>query len=160
MANTTTVWAGLGRAMQVFALDTASGALAPVQAVTMPAIIQYAWPNRAQTLVYVATSDAGPMVKVKRPEASVVVGELQAAIRKGDHQAALEAYQRVIGIFALNVWPGGTVRFLKTAMRLLGIPGSATRPPFEHLDEAATAIALRSMRALDLPEWRGKLPQA
>ncbi len=92
--------------------------------------------------------------------APVVCGELQAAIRAGDLEASKTAYRQLNGVFSLNIWPGGSVRFLKTAMRLLGIPGSATRPPFEHLDEAATAIALRSMRALDLPEWRGRLPQA
>ncbi|MEZ4282128.1 MAG: dihydrodipicolinate synthase family protein [Myxococcota bacterium] len=91
--------------------------------------------------------------------APVVCSELQSAIRAGDLEAAKTAYRQLNGVFSLNVWPGGTVRFLKTAMRLLGLPGSATRPPFEPLDEAATAIALRAMRALDLPEWRGLLPE-
>ncbi len=89
--------------------------------------------------------------------APVVCGELQAAIRAGDLEAAKTAYRRVNGVFSLNIWPGGTVRFLKTAMRLLGIPGCSTRPPFEPLDAAATQIAAASMRALDLPEWRGRL---
>ena len=68
MAEATTVFAGLGKRMQVFDLDVASGGLAPLQTLTMPAIIQCAWPNRAQSLLYVATSDAGPMVTVKRPD--------------------------------------------------------------------------------------------
>ncbi len=89
--------------------------------------------------------------------APVVCGELQAAIRAGDLAAAKLAYRRVNGVFSLNIWPGGTVRFLKTAMRLLGIPGCFTRPPFEHLDAAAAQIVATSMRALDLPEWRGRL---
>lgn len=89
--------------------------------------------------------------------APVVVGELQAAIRAGDFGAAMQAYRRVIGIFALNVWPGGTVRFLKTAMKILGIPGWHTRPPFERLDAAAAEAAAAAMRKLDLPEWRGRL---
>jgi len=89
--------------------------------------------------------------------APVVCGELQAAIRAGDLEAAKTAYRRVNGVFALNLWPGGTVRFLKTAMNLLGIPGSHTRPPFERLDEEKTRIVAASMRALDLPEWRGRL---
>lgn len=92
--------------------------------------------------------------------APVVCSELQSAIRAGDLEAAKTAYRRLNGIFSLNIWPGGTVRFLKTAMRLLDIPGWHTRPPFEHLDEAATQIVARSMRALDLPEWRGRLPRA
>jgi len=89
--------------------------------------------------------------------APIVCGELQAAIRKGDDEAAMAAYRRIIGVFALNVWPGGTVRFLKTAMKILGIPGWHTRPPFEHLDEAAAKTAAEAMRRLDLPEWRGRL---
>lgn len=89
--------------------------------------------------------------------APVVCGELQTAIRAGDLEAAKTAYRRLNGIFSLNIWPGGSVRFVKTAMRLLAIPGWHTRPPFEHLDEAATRIAAGSMRALDLPEWRGRL---
>ena len=60
-------------------------------------------------------------------------------------------------VFSLNVWPGGSVRFVKTAMRLLGIPGSYPRPPFELLDAAQTRIVEASMRKLDLPEWRGRL---
>lgn len=92
--------------------------------------------------------------------APVVCSELQTAIRSADLEAAKTAYRALNGVFSLNIWPGGTVRFLKTAMKLLGIPGASTRPPFEHLDEAATAIVLRSMRALDLPEWRGRLPRA
>lgn len=92
--------------------------------------------------------------------APVVCGELQAAIRAGDLDAAKVAYRRINGVFSLNVWPGGTVRFLKTAMRLLGIPGWHTRPPFELLDAAQTEIVATSIRALDLPEWRGRLQSA
>ena len=83
--------------------------------------------------------------------------DLMAAIRAGDLDAAKTAYRQLNGVFSLNVWPGGTVRFLKTAMRLLGSPGCHTRPPFEVLDAAATQIVASSMRALDLPEWRGRL---
>jgi dihydrodipicolinate synthase/N-acetylneuraminate lyase len=87
----------------------------------------------------------------------VVVGELQAAIRAGDLDAAKTAYRQLNGVFSLNRWPGGTVRFLKTAMRLLGIPGAHTRPPFEPLDADKAAIVRDAMLALDLPEWRGKI---
>jgi 4-hydroxy-tetrahydrodipicolinate synthase len=89
--------------------------------------------------------------------APVVCGELQAAIRAGDLEVAKTAYRRLNGVFSLNVWPGGTVRFLKTAMRLLGIPGCHTRPPFQPLDASAAELVATSMRALDLPEWRGRL---
>jgi dihydrodipicolinate synthase/N-acetylneuraminate lyase len=89
--------------------------------------------------------------------APVVCGELQAAIRVGDFEAAKTAYRRVNGVFSLNVWPGGTVRFLKTAMRLLGMAGCHPRPPFEALEGDAARIVEQSMRALALPEWRGRL---
>ena len=89
--------------------------------------------------------------------APVAVGELQAAVRSGDLDAMRRAYRDLNGVFSLNIWPGATVRFLKSAMRLLGIPGSYTRPPFAQLDADKVEIALASMRALDLPEWRGRL---
>lgn len=89
--------------------------------------------------------------------APVAVGELQAAVRSGDLDAMRRAYRDLNGVFSLNIWPGATVRFLKSAMRLLGIPGSYTRPPFAPLDADKVEIALASMRALDLPEWRGRL---
>lgn len=87
----------------------------------------------------------------------VVVGELQAAIRAGDLDEMRRAYRDLNGVFSLNIWPGGTLRFLKAAMRLLGIPGSYPRPPFAELEADKVAIALAAMRALDLPEWRGRL---
>ena len=51
---------------EVYDLDVASGGLAPMQTLTMPAIIQCAWPNRAQSLLYVATSHAGAPVSRRR----------------------------------------------------------------------------------------------
>jgi dihydrodipicolinate synthase/N-acetylneuraminate lyase len=89
--------------------------------------------------------------------APVVVGELQDAIRAGDLDAAKTAYRQLNGVFSLNRWPGGTVRFLKTAMGLLGRPGAYTRPPFALLDDDKTAIVREAMLALDLPEWRGAI---
>lgn len=86
--------------------------------------------------------------------APFVCGELQTAIRARDLEAAQLAYRRVNGIFSLNVWPGGTVRFLKTAMRILGLPGWHPRPPFELFDDEQARVVETTMRALDLPEWR------
>ena len=63
----TVVYASLGREMQVHQLDLATGALTPLQSLMMPEVIQYGWPNRARTMLYVATSGSGPMAKVKVP---------------------------------------------------------------------------------------------
>ena len=78
--------------------------------------------------------------------APVLCGELQHAMRSGDLAAAERFYRQMIGVFSLNIWPGGTVRFLKTAMQILGLPGGFTRPPFAHLDDAATASLIPRMR--------------
>jgi hypothetical protein len=43
-------------------------------------------------------------------------------------------------------------------MQILGLPGGFTRPPFAHLDDAATASLIPRMRALELPEWQGRIP--
>ena len=64
----TVVYASLGREMQVHRLDLASGTLTPLQSMMMPETIQSGWPNRARTLLYVATSGSGPMAKVKVPD--------------------------------------------------------------------------------------------
>ena len=87
----------------------------------------------------------------------VLCGEMQRAMRSGDHKAADDCYKKLISVFSLNVWPGGSVRFLKTAMRVLGIPGGYTRPPFETLDSSATESLVRAMRGLALPEWQDQL---
>lgn len=80
-------------------------------------------------------------------------GEVQRAIRSGDSDAADGSYRRLIEVFSLNIWPGGTVRFLKAAMRILGMPGCHTRPPFEVLDGGAADQLARAMKELALPEW-------
>ncbi len=87
----------------------------------------------------------------------VLCGELQDALRTGDLAAAERSYRQMIGVFSLNTWAGGTVRFLKTAMRILGLPGAHTRPPFEALDATAAASLVPRMRALALPEWQDRI---
>jgi hypothetical protein len=67
MPARTIVYSGLGPTMQAFDLDLESGALTLIQSLSFPQVIQYAWPNRARTTLYLATSDAGPMARVKGP---------------------------------------------------------------------------------------------
>lgn len=82
----------------------------------------------------------------------VLLGEMQRALRAGDFSTAEACYRKLIGLFSLNVWPGGTVRFIKAAMRLLGLPGGHPRPPFEALEGADVESLARELRALALPE--------
>lgn len=67
MPARTIVYSSLGPEMRVNELDLASGALAPVQSFALEVAIQYGWPNRARSRLYVASSDAGPMAAVKGP---------------------------------------------------------------------------------------------
>ncbi len=67
-ATSTTVYASLGPELMVYQLDTTSGALTEIQSLTLPATLQYAWPNRARTRLYLALSQMGPAAKEKRPD--------------------------------------------------------------------------------------------
>ena len=64
----TVVLSALGRELAVFNLDVSTGDLRQIQSLFMPARVQYAWPNSARTLLYVATSDAGYKANPKRPD--------------------------------------------------------------------------------------------
>lgn len=64
----TFVYASFGREMLIYSIDVASGALRQASAVTMPQTIQYGWANGARTILYVATSGAGPMAAGKVQE--------------------------------------------------------------------------------------------
>lgn len=79
MHSKTIVYSALGKAMHAFDLDPASGALTQLQSLAMPAVVQYAWPNRDRTLLYVATSDGGPMCKPRRPDHFVQAFRIQAS---------------------------------------------------------------------------------
>jgi 6-phosphogluconolactonase (cycloisomerase 2 family) len=68
MPSRTIVYSGLGNVLEAFSLDLATGVLRRVQSLSLPAQIQYAWPNRARTILYIAVSNAGPTARVKRAE--------------------------------------------------------------------------------------------
>jgi 6-phosphogluconolactonase (cycloisomerase 2 family) len=67
MTARTIVYSGLGSELEVFDCDPATGALTRLQSLQFSCVIQYGWPNRRRTVLYVATSDAGPMAKIKGP---------------------------------------------------------------------------------------------
>jgi len=69
MSNASTiVYASLGPELMVFELATDSGALRRAQSLTLPASVQYAWPNRARTRLYIALSRMGPAANEQRPD--------------------------------------------------------------------------------------------
>lgn len=64
-----------------------------------------------------------------------VCAEVIAAHDRGDYEAMMSAYATVMRFFALNRYPGGSMRFLKSAMKTLRRPGHTLRDPFLPLTE-------------------------
>ena len=88
-------------------------------------------------------------VLVPRLVASLV--EHAAAGRMAE---AFEAYATLIRLFATNVWAAGSVRWTKAAMRVLGMPGWHTRPPYlDFSDEVDPQIAA-DLDASGIPELK------
>jgi 4-hydroxy-tetrahydrodipicolinate synthase len=81
-----------------------------------------------------------------------LVGQVIKAWEAGDLEGASKAYDDLMRLFAVNVWPGGSVRYTKAAMKVLGLPGWHIREPFLPLDDAAHARIRDSLKALALPE--------
>ena len=73
----------------------------------------------------------------------------------GDQAATFAAFQRLMHLSAINVWPGGSVRYTKSALRALGQPGWHTRPPYLTLDESLDDQILQAIKALGILESRG-----
>jgi 6-phosphogluconolactonase len=73
----TILYSALGTEMSFHDIDVEAATLTRLGAITLDEIIQYAWPNRARTILYVAMSGAGPMVKVKRPDHFVQAFRIQ-----------------------------------------------------------------------------------
>jgi 6-phosphogluconolactonase len=128
MESRTLVYCSLGRELQVHRLDLASGALTLVQRLTMPETVQYGWPNRARTRLYVATSGSGPMAKVKVPDhfvqaftilASGVLEPLEPPVRLRNRplhltldrteEHLLLAYNDPPGVTVHRITPSGAV---------------------------------------------------
>jgi len=68
----------------------------------------------------------------------------------GDQVAGFAAYKRLMQLSAINVWPGGSVRYIKTALRLLGQPGWHTRPPYLPLDDSCHPQIAAGLDALGI----------
>jgi 4-hydroxy-tetrahydrodipicolinate synthase len=73
--------------------------------------------------------------------------------RAGDLAARDAAYANIMRLFALSRWPGGSVRFVKAAMKQLGLAGHHLRPPYAALDADAHAEVDAALRKLDVRRW-------
>ncbi len=76
-----------------------------------------------------------------------VCTEVINAFSRGDHQAMLDSYAQVMRFFALNRFPGGSMRFLKSVMQTLNMPGHYLREPFLPLTEVEHEAVARSVDA-------------
>jgi 6-phosphogluconolactonase len=63
----TMLYGALGPVMKVYSIDVDAALLTKEGEIKLPAGMQYAWPNKARTLIYFVTSDSGPMQKQKLP---------------------------------------------------------------------------------------------
>ncbi len=81
----TMLYGALGAEMGAYSINLDTAELTLEQTTKLPAGMQYAWPNKARTLMYFVTSDSGPMQKVKLPNHYIQVYKL---LKSG----ALEAY--------------------------------------------------------------------
>lgn len=61
------VYASLGNQLEVFEINRALDSLTFVQSVEFQEVVQYAWPNRARTMLYVISSGSGPMAEFGVP---------------------------------------------------------------------------------------------
>jgi len=69
----------------------------------------------------------------------------------GDTAALHASHRQLIGLFRINAW-GGSMRWLKAAMEILGLGGHHLRSPYVSLDATATESIRRQLAALDIPE--------
>jgi 4-hydroxy-tetrahydrodipicolinate synthase len=75
--------------------------------------------------------------------------EVIRAYERGDQAAMFDAYATVMRFMAVNRWPGGSKRFIKAVMKVLGLPGHYLRPPFEPLGPDAEEAIAESLRSFD-----------
>jgi hypothetical protein len=62
------------------------------------------------------------------------------------------AFRRLTRLTAINVWPGGSLRFTKSALRAMGLPGWHTRPPYVPLTDTDVDEIREGLRGLNIQE--------
>ncbi len=70
----------------------------------------------------------------------------------GDLAGMHAAYRELMRVFSANQWPGGSIRFNKAAMRVLGLPGWHLRPPYLPLPDEELTRVRTNLQELHLPE--------
>jgi 4-hydroxy-tetrahydrodipicolinate synthase len=90
--------------------------------------------------------------------APALCGSLVARWADGDLAAATTAYDRIMAVSAVNQWPGGSLRFTKAAMQVLGLEGGYVRPPYLPLDEQAHEQIRKAFDQLDIDELHAAGP--
>lgn len=77
-------------------------------------------------------------------------GSVVAHFAAGEDRDMFAAYDRLMRLSAVNRWPGGSLRFTKAALQVLGLPGGYLRPPYLPLDEDAHAEIRAKLDALGI----------
>ncbi|MGA7418463.1 MAG: dihydrodipicolinate synthase family protein [Acidimicrobiales bacterium] len=75
-----------------------------------------------------------------------------------DDTQTAAAHDRVMRLSAINVWPRGSIRFTKSALRVLGLPGWHLRPPYLPLDDVALEHIARGLDELQIAKTEGLEP--
>ena len=81
-----------------------------------------------------------------------VAAALIRGFTEGDLTRMNSAYRDLMRVFAANTWPGGSIRFNKAAMRVLGLPGWHMRAPYLPLPDEELARVRANLESLSLPE--------
>jgi 4-hydroxy-tetrahydrodipicolinate synthase len=76
----------------------------------------------------------------------------------GDLAQASAAYGKVIRLFSLNTWPGGSMRWLKAAMRVLDLPGWTLRGPWRPIPDKDLPLVVARLAGLDFVASEGLAP--
>jgi dihydrodipicolinate synthase/N-acetylneuraminate lyase len=77
-----------------------------------------------------------------------------SSFNAGDLAGMHSAYRELMRLFCANQWPGGSIRFTKAAMHVLGFEGWHLRSPYlplpdDELPKVRAALAAASVAELD-----------
>jgi 4-hydroxy-tetrahydrodipicolinate synthase len=86
----------------------------------------------------------------------IIVPKLVASVidnyRQGRMTETFEAYATLIRLFSTNTWAGGSIRWTKAAMQVLGMPGWHARPPYLALPDDTHPRIKASLEASGIAE--------